>query len=241
MRHRHREYSAPTQIVIGFCVIGIGLLCLLDNLGLLDIRYTIHFWPTAFIFFGIVKILQTRSVAGAVVGGGMILVGGLMTLHELGFFYVGWNTLWPLALILVGLSVVFRSVTGRRVFEPSSMPPQSPRMQASDDDSVIRVTAVMGGFSRRVAAPDFRGGEITVVMAGCQLDLRDCTINGDAELHVFALFGGIEIRVPPDWSVSLHGMPILGGFEEKTANPPNTSQRLRVTGSVVMGGLEVRN
>lgn len=240
MRHRHREYNAATQIVIGFCVIGVGLLFLLDNLGLLDIRYSIHFWPTAFIFFGIVKILQTRSVAGAVVGGGLILVGGLMTLHELGFLYLGWNTLWPLALILVGLSVVFRSVTGRRVFDATQTFARPP-MQSTVDDSVIRVTTVMGGFTRRVSTPDFRGGEITVVMAGCELDLRDCSINGDAELNVFALFGGIEIRVPPDWTVSLHGMPILGGFEEKTANPPNGNKRLRVTGSVIMGGLEVRN
>jgi len=79
------------------------------------------------------------------------------------------------------------------------------------------------------------------VMGGCELDLRDCSINGDAELNVFAVFGGIEIRVPPDWSVSLHGMPIMGGFEEKTATPPNNAKRLRVTGSVIMGGLEVRN
>src|SRR5476651_1605880 len=207
---RQREYSAATQIAIGFCVIGFGLLFLLDNLGWLDIRYTIHFWPMAFIFFGVLKILQTRHTSGAIVGGGLILVGALMTMRELGLFYIGWNTLWPM-------------------------------MQDAADDTVINVTAVMGGFTRRVTTPDFRGGEITVVMGGCELDLRDCSIKGDAELNVFAVFGGIEIRVPPDWSVSLHGMPIMGGFEEKTATPPNNAKRLRVTGSVIMGGLEVRN
>jgi len=247
---RQREYSAATQIAIGFCVIGFGLLFLLDNLGWLDIRYTIHFWPMAFIFFGVLKILQTRHTSGAIVGGGLILVGALMTMRELGLFYIGWNTLWPVMLIVVGLSVVFRSASRRRGFgggeAPSSPPSPSfraarPMMQDAADDTVINVTAVMGGFTRRVTTPDFRGGEITVVMGGCELDLRDCSINGDAELNVFAVFGGIEIRVPPDWSVSLHGMPIMGGFEEKTATPPNNAKRLRVTGSVIMGGLEVRN
>src|SRR5471032_438484 len=113
---RQREYSAATQIAIGFCVIGFGLLALLDNLGWLDIDYTIHFWPMAFIFFGVVKMLQTRSVNGAIVGGGLILVGALMTMRELGLFYIGWNTLWPLMLIVVGLSVIFRSAARRRGF-----------------------------------------------------------------------------------------------------------------------------
>lgn len=249
---RQRNYSAPVQIAIGFCVIGFGLLFLLDNLGWLDIRYTFHFWPMAFIFFGVMKILQTRHTSGAVVGGGLILVGALMTMRELGLFYIGWNTLWPLMLILVGLSVVFRSASRRRGFgrrdapspqfsSPPPYPEARPTMQGAADDSVINVTAVMGGFTRRVTTADFRGGEITVVMGGCELDLRDCSINGDAELNVFAIFGGIEIRVPPDWSVSLHGMPIMGGFEEKTATPPNHDKRLRITGSVIMGGLEVRN
>src|SRR5471032_874403 len=111
---RQREYSAATQIAIGFCVIGFGLLFLLDNLGWLDIRYTIHFWPMAFIFFGVLKILQTRHTSGAIVGGGLILVGALMTMRELGLFYIGWNTLWPVMLIVVGLSVVFRSASRRR-------------------------------------------------------------------------------------------------------------------------------
>jgi predicted membrane protein len=237
---RNREYSAPVQIAIGFCVIGLGVLFLLDNLGWLDIRYTIHFWPMAFIFFGVVKILQTRSVGGAVVGGALILVGAMMTMRELGLFYIGWNTLWPLMLILVGLSVVFRSASRRRVFDAA---PSAARPSTRDaaGDSVINVTAVMGGFTRRVTTPDFRGGEVTVVMGGCELDLRDCSINGEAELNVFAVFGGIEIRVPPDWCVIMHGTPIMGGFEEKTATPPNNDKRLRITGSVIMGGLEVRN
>jgi len=241
---RHREYSASTQIAIGFCVIGFGILALLDNLGWLDIDYTIHFWPMAFIFFGVVKMLQTRSVNGAIVGGGLILVGALMTMRELGLFYIGWNTLWPLMLIVVGLSVIFRSAARRRGTVMVDAAPSSaarPAMQDAAGDSVINVTAIMGGFTRRLTTPDFRGGEITVVMGGCELDLRDCSINGDAELNVFAVFGGIEIRVPPDWSVSLQGMPIMGGFEEKTATPPNNDKRLRITGSVIMGGLEVRN
>jgi hypothetical protein len=41
--------------------------------------------------------------------------------------------------------------------------------------------------------------------------------------------------------VVLHGTPILGGFEEKTAHPAAGTKRLIVKGYAIMGGVEVRN
>ena len=111
----------------------------------------------------------------------------------------------------------------------------------ADDDSIIEVSAILGGFVRRVSSQRFRGGDITVIMAGCEIDLRQASIEGEAVLNVFALCGGITIKVPPDWSVILQGTPILGGFEEKTIVPPHQHKRLYVSGYAIMGGLEIRN
>jgi hypothetical protein len=60
-----------------------------------------------------------------------------------------------------------------------------------------------------------QGGDINVIMAGCEIDLRQASIEGEAVLNVFALCGGITIKIPPDWSVVLQGTPILGGFEKR--------------------------
>ncbi len=111
----------------------------------------------------------------------------------------------------------------------------------ADDDSIIEVTAILGGYVRRVSSQRFRGGDINVIMAGCEIDLRQASIEGEAVLNVFALCGGVTIKIPPDWSVVLQGTPILGGFEEKTIVPPNQNKRLYVTGYAIMGGLEIRN
>ena len=64
---------------------------------------------------------------------------------------------------------------------------------------------------------------------------------GGGGVNVFAVCGGITMKVPPDWTVILHGTPILGGFEERTARPANQSKRLVVKGYAIMGGVEVRN
>jgi hypothetical protein len=233
--NRNRD-NGQARMAVGVVVVIVGFLLLLDNLGWLDFDVSLHFWPAAIIFVGMLKILQTRSLPGAVIGGCLMLFGSLMLLGELGWLHVGWHTLWPLMLIAVGLSVVFRSVTGHRVLD--MRPPMAER---SGDDSVINVTAIMGGYVRRITSLDFRGGEITALMGGCELDLRQCSINGEAVLNVFVMFGGVQIRVPPDWTVVMHGMPIMGGFDEKTATPPDASKRLIITGSVILGGMDVRN
>jgi predicted membrane protein len=78
-------------------------------------------------------------------------------------------------------------------------------------------------------------------MGGCSLDMRTASIQGEAVINVFAFWGGVTIKCPPDWTVVLQGTPIMGGFEEKTATPPDGSKRLVIRGYAVMGGVEVRN
>jgi predicted membrane protein len=228
--------NATTQMVLGLFVIAVGMLFLLDNLGWVDLDFRLHLWPTALMFVGVLKILQTRTQSGMIVGGAFIFIGGMVLLKETGLLHISWHSLWPVLLIAAGLAVVFKSTTGSSIFAHSR-----DFLNKEVDDSVVNITAIMGGFKRRVTTADFRGGEITSIMGGCDLDLRQSSINGDALLNVFAMFGGITLRVPIDWTVELEGTPIMGGFEEKTVPPASAGKRLIVRGYVIMGGLEVRN
>lgn len=235
----HRQSHAGSQIVFGLFVIALGLLFLLDNLGLLDFRFSLHVLPMLLVLFGVMKIVQTRSTQGLVVGGALVVAGVLLTLRSMGLLDVSWRMVWPVLMIGAGVAVVLRSVNGRRhtiLAGKGGMPATS-----GDDDAVLNLTAVMGSYKRRLASADFRGGEVTAVMGGCELDLRQCGLQGDAELNVFALCGGIQIQVPPDWTVLMYGTPLLGGFEERTTVPPDTGKRLIIKGYAIMGGVEVRN
>jgi predicted membrane protein len=236
MKNEVTSRGLPSQLILGLAVIGIGILFLLDNLGILEVRHVFHFWPTVFIIAGLAKLCDTRSTNGAVAGVMLVAVGVLMTLSRMGYFYFNWSTMWPLVLIAVGVGVIYKSLI---VGGPSGVSLKD----GANADSVVDITAILGGFERRVSTQTFRGGEITAIMGGCTLDLRTCSIEPGTEavISVFAFWGGITMKVPPDWDVVLHGTPVMGGFEEKTATPPNDAKRLIVRGYAIMGGLEVRN
>ncbi len=226
------------QVVIGLLVAAFGVLFLLDNLNIIYLRHVIFLWPLAFIASGLVALCSEGPRSGRVTGIVLVAIGVAMLGNRLGYEFISWRTFWPLVMIAMGGLIVYRTLGGGRVVHVSTTP------YTKDDarsDNVVDITAILGGFERRVSAPDFRGGEITAIMGGCELDLREATLVTEAVINVFAVWGGITIKVPPDWTVVLHGTPVMGGFTEKTARPPDNSKRLVVTGYAIMGGVEVRN
>lgn len=225
--------SFPSQMILGAVVIAIGLLFLLDNLDIVNFGQAVSFWPVMFILFGSLKLADADHRKGNI--GGVILIGiGIaLILRNLGYLYFDMRAFWPLVLIFIGGAVVYKSIVRRR--DPTLMTVKD------GSDNIVDVTAILGGFERRITTPNFRGGDITAVMGGCELDLRGSSIEGEAVINVFAAMGGISLKVPTDWSVVLHGTPIMGGFDEKTIAPQNPTKRLIIKGYALMGGVEVRN
>lgn len=237
MKSANTGRSVPGQVVLGLLVIAIGVLFLLDNLGIIEFRQALSFWPVLLIVLGIVKLSDTRSPNGNLAGFLLVGVGATMMLSRVGLFDFSWRMLWPSVLIVVGGSVVYKALAGRRAHEP-----HGDQLKADGNgDDFIDATAILGSFERRLTTPNFSGGELTAMMGGCSIDLRGCSMQGEVVVNVFAVMGGINLKVPPDWTVILHGTPIMGGFEEKTVRPPDGSKRLIVRGYAVMGGVEVRN
>ena len=138
------------QVILGVLVIGMGLLFLLDNLDIWDFHRAIQFWPMVFILVGVFKLFDTSSSDGYFLGAVLILVGVLMILNRLGLIYFSWRTLWPLLLIALGGSVLYKAITGRRLIGSSLK-----GVAASDD--VVDVTAILGGFERRITTPELQG------------------------------------------------------------------------------------
>lgn len=232
MKSEITNKSVPSQVILGLGVIGLGVLFLLDNLGLIEFRV---YWPVLVVVLGVVKLIDAKSPHERITYGLIAVIGVLLTLNRLGLSFLNMRTFWPLLLIAAGVVVIYKAVRGRSTIGAA--------MKADEDnDTVVDIAAILGGFERRLSTQTFRGGEVTAIMGGCDLDLRGSSIEqGDAVLNVYAVMGGITIKCPPDWTVVLQGTPIMGGFDEKTVTPPNNAKRLIVKGYAIMGGVEVRN
>jgi hypothetical protein len=107
----------------------------------------------------------------------------------------------------------------------------------------IRMLALMSGVERRLRSEVFASAEMTAIMGACELDLRQAEMSGgDAHISAFALWGGIEIRVPEHWVVVNRSMALMGGVEDTTRHSggPNR-RRLFVHGFALMAGIEIKN
>jgi len=230
-----RRYRFNSQLVFGLIIITIGVLFTLSNFGMLEARYILRYWPVLLIVWGLTKLYASRG-GGKFFGLMLAVFGSLLLLDRLDYIEFGWNYFWPFLLIAWGGSMLWNTMR-----HPSSVP--SVPGATEDNDSTISHFAMMGGVKRLNNSQDFRGGDLSAIMGGVELDLRQASIkSGDAVIDVFTFWGGIEIKVPQDWSVSVHASPIMGGIEDKTQSPKaDSSKRLVIKGTAIMGGVEIKN
>ncbi len=229
------------QFAIGLLIVAAGVLFTLDNLHVLRARDYLIYWPVVFVVIGAAQVIQGWSQGRYMVGGGnsslllgalWLIIGGAMLSQRFGLTQVNIWAFWPVILVVVGGRIVWHGVHGR----------PRPEMIA-DSISKLAGTAFMSGFNRRVISQAYQGGELTAIMGGGRLDLREAALaDGQASVDLFVIMGGFEILVPPTWNVVVEITPFMGGFEDKTRTPVNaTAPRLFVRGFVMMGGVEIKN
>ena len=230
------QKNPQQRVVLGTVLALLGVVFLLDNFHVFDVSRVLSFWPVVFMVVGGLKLTQARDTKDNVIGGGLLLVGIALTLDHMGLISVRWRDLWPLILIGVGIMVIFKGQWGER-FEAGT----TQTTNGLADNGQLSLTTIMSGSQIKVDAQNFQGGEMTVLMAGVELDLRNAAMPTDATLHIFVAMGGVEIKIPLDWTVVYQGTPIMGGVEDKTIPTPNPAKQLTITGTVIMGGIEIRN
>ena len=231
MTRDDRSVRLTPQLLVGLLVIGVGALFTLQNLGLAHwARDVLRYWPAGLVVIGLLKLWQAHASTGGAFGGLLFIAAGTwLLLEEATLVRISLVDLWPLLLVFVGVYLVWQGVS-------------SPRPQSADLNATVSAMAILGGVARGNNSRAFKGGDLTAIMGGCELDLRQASLEAEAVLDVFALWGGIEIRVPDDWTVVSHVVPILGGFDDKT-RPSSRGGRscLVIRGFVIMAGVEVKN
>ena len=235
-RQKSTRQNSPAQgAIVGAVVCLVGVLLLLDHLNIISVDHLWRFWPLILIAVGAAHLAEPgRRPWGAVV----LLVGTLFLLNSLNILRFNWAELWPLAIIIAGGMMIWNSLEAQRR-----------RTDIPDSAATMNAYAIFSGVERRVTAKDFRFGRVSAVFGGAELDFHDADMEGEtAELELNAVFGGVELRVPDHWNVEARNQTMFGGYSDKTRNsmrapdPANPgSKTLIISGSVMFGGIEVKN
>jgi predicted membrane protein len=229
---RPERPRVTVQAIFGLMVIAVGVIFTLDNLDIIDAREYLQYWPAGLVAVGLLKLYQaSRGGQGWLGGLFFVSIGAWMLIEKIVYFRIDAREVMPLFLVFLGGYLVWRGFGGRRTARPS------------DGTGTFSALAIMGGVVRRSNSQAFTGADLTAVMGGCDIDLRKASIapGTEAVIDVFAFWGGIEIKVPEDWTVVTRAIPIMGGVEDKTHAPEKADKRLVIRGMLVMGGAAVKN
>jgi predicted membrane protein len=254
-------FRITPQAVFGLLIIVAGLLMTADNLQWFDASEVLRFWPIGIIVAGALKFAQSPSSSGRLFGAIIVFVGMLFTAEHTLRWNVDAEDWWfPAMLIGIGVLVILRAqnppapkkvkVTfSDRTTGDSGGPGTvetgfsgfSTSTTTGSTDATVSEVAIWAGKQRKVTSAAFRRGDLTAVMGGIELDLRAAgTANGEAVIDLFVMWGGIEIWVPPDWSVSNEVGVLMAGSEDKSTGTQAARHRLVVRGFAIMGGVEIK-
>lgn len=118
------------------------------------------------------------------------------------------------------------------------------RNESYTSEDFVDATSIFGGVHKKVVSKNFRGGDITTVMGGTELDLSQADFTGTARLDITQIMGGTKIIVPSSWEVRSGGVTALfAGFEDKRQQPTisNPEKVLIIDGTSIFGGIELKN
>ncbi|MBV9075268.1 MAG: hypothetical protein JOZ10_16700 [Acidobacteria bacterium] len=239
-----RRRTSAGALISGLVIATVGVVLLLDRLGVASADYLFRFWPMIFVAVGIVKLIEACHASDQVWGGFLISMGCLLTLHEFGYIHFGIGQLWPVFLIAAGLGLAWHSNEVREGRAGFSIPGNfTPSPNANPN--ALHMIAVFGGIERKVEGTFFDGSNVTAFFGGFKIDLSRAEMDGnEAVMYVNAVFGGGEIIAPESWRVSVEGAGIFGGYVDKTRYVPRQDAQtklLHVRGAAIFGGIEVKS
>jgi predicted membrane protein len=231
--HRHLHNNRP---IIGVVLVLAGLFLVMRNTGFFPefIDHVIFSWPMLLVVIGLVMTLGAAEKTSGVI---VMAVGGFflipMIFRET---FHAYNMFWPSIFIIIGVIFIATKRRGWNAVSTTGL----------TGDDYIDIVNVFSGGERQIVSENFKGGRISAVFGGTQLDLTKAKLAaGRNELEIACIFGGATFIVPDDWNISIAVTPVLGGFTDSRKLIPgrtvDPTRQLVIKGAVIFGGGEIKS
>jgi predicted membrane protein len=232
--------SNDRKVVLGAIFVLLGAFLLLDNLGWIPYFFPTYLfsWKTILILVGLFSLSNRKNKTSGIV---LISIGTYFLLPDIfGISFHDVRIFWPLVLVVIGLTFIFRKKTSESTFDTFKDPDRKSSVNYIDE------TVIFSGGKRTFFSSNFQGGDITAVFGGFEIDLRNATLaEGKNVIDITTIFGGTTLFVPSDWTIRTDVVAIFGSFEDKRRfiNAPNLESQkvLYINGVVIFGGGEIKS
>ena len=110
-------------------------------------------------------------------------------------------------------------------------------------ETEIDIVSIFSGVKKRVLSKQFKGGDITCVFGGAELNLTNADFISPVVLDVTMIFGGTKLIVPANWELRSEVAAIFGGIDDKRPQPTSSvpEKTIVLKGTLMFGGVEVNS
>ncbi len=246
-----------SALVFGLLTILAGISLIGFNTGFLPLCYKpiIFSWQMLLIAIGFVGLFSPRKWGFGIV---LMLIGGFFMLQKLNIERLDFITRngWAILLILLGVVIICKTIWLRRFLPGRSFNQRSEKSKEwhkdyttewkkrQNETGYLERNYVFGGSKEKLDISDFKGGEISCVFGGTELDLTDCQLaEGTHTLEISTVFGGVVLYVPSHWRIEIRQNRVFGSFEDRRPAPNfevDENKALIIDVSAVFGGGEIK-
>lgn len=229
-----QKFKNGGRFGFGLVLIAAGLIFFAGNFSLIPdhLYHVLTSWPMILVAVGVVTLFKGDLLHTVV----LFAVAAFFLLPDI---MPGWSAreiwrYWPLLLVFGGIAHMMKPKKRCFKYEPSAF---------QNVEDYIDEVAVFGGRLVQVETHNFRGGKITAVFGGSEIDFGKAKLSDQgAVVEMSAVFGGAKLRVPRDWNVKVDVVSVFGGFTDKRLYPNTetmSSKLLVIKGVAVFGGAEI--
>lgn len=255
---REEKNHRRGKVFGGLLIVIAGSLFLANELGA-EIPDWVFTWKMFLVALGLlIGVKHNFKHAGWFF---MMVIGGAFLLSDIYPAMAIKQILWPSLVILVGLAIMFKPRKknrhkwermhdkfhqrryGRYGYDTDACGLNIPGTDTSED--YIESTTFMAAVKKNVLSKNFKGGDVTNVFGGTELNLTQADFEERATLELTNVFGGTKLLVPANWEIHSDLVSAFGNIEDKrpvqSTTAAETSKVLILKGTTFMGGIEIKS
>lgn len=221
-----------SSIIWGVVLILIGLNIASSTLFHFNMFNIFRGWWTLFIIIPCAKDAMEKGFKPGNIWGLGIGCALFLSAQFSGIGGIVWKLFVPVMLLATGMNMIKRNSGDGEEKKRSHV-----HMGLGLNDYV----GIFSGQKINYPPQKFEGCTANAVFGGVDIDLRNAIIEEDIIIEASAIFGGIDLMVPPNVRVKVSCVPIFGVVKNKTKEPEDiNAPTIFLNATCMFGGVDIK-